>query len=106
MITIVGLAEIRAHLRLDAGPTSEDGYLQLLLDTAIAAVEEATERTFEGEGATLVDKRLALANQAMLLLIGQWYVNREASPVEGRPAAEYPLSVSWIFEKLKKWPEE
>ncbi|WBO23936.1 head-tail connector protein [Sphingomonas abietis] len=47
---------------------------------------------------------LATVAQAMLLLIGHWYRNRESVAVDirGTPI-ELPLSVTWLLTPLRQW---
>ena len=47
----------------------------------------------------------AIVIQAMLLLCGHWYRNREAVAGGGAPA-ELPLAVTWLLQPLRQWPTE
>lgn len=50
---------------------------------------------------------LAVATQAMLLLIGNWDSNREGAVVDVRGvAAELPLAVSWLLSSLFQFSTE
>jgi uncharacterized phiE125 gp8 family phage protein len=193
----VALADLKVHLRLSAGATSEDAYLTTMITAARRACELRINRSIVGSGQTLtIDKFPArdaiwpndplepwapgdlyielpggtvssvtsisyldeagqaqtlstdayvtdLANtparvaplvkwpavadrpgavsiayvispmssddwtaigQAMLLMIGHWYRNREAVSVDQRGVpTELPLSVSMLLEPLRQW---
>jgi uncharacterized phiE125 gp8 family phage protein len=50
---------------------------------------------------------LEVAIMAMLLIIGHWYANREATAVDVRGTpAELPLSATWLLEPLRSWATE
>lgn len=50
---------------------------------------------------------LAVVAQAMLLLIGGWYRNRESVQVDARGVpAEIPLAVTWLLQPLRQWATE
>ncbi|RVJ34193.1 head-tail connector protein [Sinorhizobium medicae] len=66
----VTLAEAKAHLRIDASYVEEDAYLNGL----IAAVDSA----LEGQGVATAAPVPASIKHAALLLIGHFYINREA----------------------------
>ena len=52
----------------------------------------------------LSDDDKAIVKQAMLLTIGQWYENREATSAEARSTpGELPLAVTWLLEPISKW---
>lgn len=93
----VALADLKAHLRLDAGATGEDTNLTALLIAARRVCEHDANRSF----ATLEPDDLAMARQAILLVAGHWYENREAASIDGRgAAAEMPLSACWLLQAL------
>jgi uncharacterized phiE125 gp8 family phage protein len=49
----------------------------------------------------------AVVVQAMLLMMGHWYKNREATQVDARGApAEIPLSSTWLLNSIRKWATE
>lgn len=101
----VTLEMVKEHLNLE-GVTGEDAYLGLLSVAAQRAVELKTRRTMGGDTPTLTGEDLALAEQAMLLLIGAWYANREAVTTEARSLpTEIPLSLTWIIDMLEAWDD-
>lgn len=95
----VALAEVKAHLRLEADATDEDAYLESLIVAARRVAELRTRRTIAGDVPTLTGGDLALANQAMLLIIEDWHANREGSGEIGRwPAHLLGLVTKWADE--------
>ena len=48
----------------------------------------------------MAERDRAVATQAALLLIGQWYANREAA---GQALTEMPLAVTWLIAPLRKF---
>ncbi|GAA4218644.1 hypothetical protein GCM10022253_19490 [Sphingomonas endophytica] len=100
----VTLAEVKAHLRLDASETVEDRYLEILITAARRAVELRTRRSIVGAAPTIAGDDLASARHAILLIVGTWYAHREGSTIDARSApAEVPLTVSWLLEPLVRW---
>lgn len=101
----VSLAEAREQVRLDAGDTSEDAWLSGLIIAARRSVETRTNRTIVGDAPTLTGDDVAVAKQAILLLVGHWFANREGSSTEaGSAPVELPLSVSWLLQPITAWP--
>ena len=46
--------------------------------------------------------RLELAKQAIRLIVGHWYANRETVAVDARGGtAELPMAAGWILQSLK-----
>lgn len=99
----ISLAIARKHLNIEEGYDADDAYIAGLITAARRKVELDTRRTFGGNAPTLVDDDAALAAQAVLLIIGHWYANREAVSLEGRVAAAMPMSVGWIVDALRAW---
>lgn len=97
----VSLEQIKEHLRLGAGATNEDDFLRSLIMAARRAVELRTRRTIMGLDEMKPDD-LIVACQAMKLLVGHWYANREAAVV-GATATELPIAVEWLLKPLVKW---
>lgn len=78
---MITLDDMKLHLRID-GP-EEDAYLAALLAAAVEYIEKMTGTAHaEGYPQTL--------RQAALLLIGNWYANREG--VSDKPLSEVPLA--------------
>lgn len=99
----ISLAIARQHLNIEEGYAADDAYIAGLIIAARRKVELDTRRTFGGDVPTLAGDDAALAAQAVLLIIGHWYANREAVSSEGRVGAALPMSVSWIVDALRAW---
>lgn len=101
----VTIEMVKQQLNLE-GVTGEDAYLGLLLSAATRSIELKTNRTIGGDAPTLTGDDLALAEQAILLLVATWYANREAATADARSMpAEMPLSLSWIIDQLRRWDD-
>jgi len=101
----VSLATARKHLNIEDGYVADDAYIAGLIIAARRKVELDTRRTFSGDVPTLDGDDAALAGQAVLLIIGHWYANREAVSSDGRVGAALPMSVGWIVDSLCKWDD-
>lgn len=51
----------------------------------------------------LTGGQLAMVTQAIRLIVGHWYANREAVNTDARNLAELPLAVSWLLKPLTLW---
>ncbi len=105
MTDLISLAIARKHLNIEDGYVADDAYIAGLITAARRKVELDTRRTFRGDAPALVDDDAALAAQAVLLIVGHWYANREAVSSEGRVGAAMPLSVGWIVDALCAWDD-
>lgn len=100
---VVSLDRVKTHLRISASRTAEDPYLETLIVVAGRSVERHTGRTLF---ATHPDYSITAADfdmigQAMLLMIGHWYWNREA--VTASAVKEVPMAVTYLLEPLYSW---
>lgn len=95
----VDLALLKMHVRADDF-SDDDQYLQHLLDAAEQYVCEATNRTKE-ELAELGGGELPVTlQQAVLLIAGHWYNQREA--VSGVQMAEVPYTLQALIKPYRK----
>lgn len=52
----------------------------------------------------LAGGKLEMARQAIRLMVGHWYANREAVVTDGRGGmTEVPLAVTWLLKPLQIW---
>lgn len=103
----VSLSEAREQVRVDDSDAGEDLYLSSLILSARRIVEKRTNHVIAGDEPTMAGDDLAVAKQAMLLLIGHWFANREGATTDGRSTpVELPLAVEWLLEPLKKWADD
>lgn len=91
------MEQVKTHLRLGSSDR-EDGYLSILTGAALGAIEHATDRDIRGGWENLTDREKEVTRQAALLLIGQWYANREAVGVN---VTAIPLAVQWLINPLR-----
>ena len=96
---LVTLSDVKTHLRLGSS-SREDAYLVILIAAAVRAIENATGRDVGSELPDMAERDRAVAAQAALLLIGQWYANREAI---GQNLTELPLAITWLIAPLRKF---
>lgn len=95
---------LKAHLKFDDDeyPDDEDIYLNHLIESAIDAFNNFSNRLLIAPDAELPDpvnnaiKLTKSIEQGALLLIGHWYLNRE-SVVVGVTGAEVPLSTQTLW---------
>lgn len=99
----VDLALLKKHVNADDF-TADDTYLQHLLDAAEAHVIGMTNRTAaelmvpgSSEGTTVLPAQL---QQAVIMLAGHWYNQREA--VSGVQMAEVPHSLQALVKPFRQ----
>ena len=97
----VDLAAAKAHLRIDAEDTAEDGLIAGLVAAAKLAIEGKIFRRVYATSAPLdLDPEgmvvNAVINQAVLLIVGHLFANREAVAAGAR--VEVPMGVGWLLE--------
>lgn len=98
-VAIIGLADVKTHLRLGSSE-AEDDYLNAMIEAAYRSIENATGREISGDAATLDARDMKVVGQASLMLIGHWYANREAVAEQ---AAEMPLAVRFLIDPLRRF---
>ena len=97
---MIDLALVKSHLRVDGA--DEDALIKAYTDAAISAFEAWTNRKLVAEDQPLpepVENALHLSKsikQGALLLIGNWYANRE-SGVIGTITSEVPLATRALW---------
>ena len=102
----ITLKQIKKQCRLDADDNSEDPYLELIGLAAEQAVENHLNRTLyadkvpEGESEGLVVT--SDITMAMLLMVGQFYENREAT--SEFTMKKVPLAYSYLLERYRIIP--
>jgi hypothetical protein len=96
---LVTLDEVKTHLRLGSADR-EDTYLRILIAAAVRAVENATGRDIVAAAPSMAERDRAVAAQAVLLLVGLWHANREAT---GQNMTELPLAITWLIAPLRKF---
>lgn len=99
----VTLAQIKADLRLDPGPSTDDATLTRNITAARRMVELRSGRVIVGDTADVDGDDLVTACQAISMIVGAWYANPEGISADGR--GEMPLGVGWIIQSLKRWDD-
>lgn len=95
----VDIALLKMHVRADDF-SDDDQYLQHLLDAAEQYVSDATNRTGEELAKMGGGKLPVTLQQAVLLIAGHWYNQREA--VSGVQMAEVPYTLQAIIKPYRK----
>lgn len=95
------LQQIKQHLNIDSGFTADDAYLTALSGVAEAAVSKhigvnLTDIANDNGGAIP-----APLSHAMLLLVGNYYANRES--VAFASAQALPLSYNYLIDLYKDY---
>lgn len=95
---------VKEHCRLEPDFSADDNLLKVFIGAAKKHVEKSTRRTLYASasdpGYEDDEDRLLLDDDvrtAMLLLIGHWYENREASVI-GQSVAKLPLAVESFLQ--------
>ncbi|WP_122679945.1 head-tail connector protein [Pseudomonas viridiflava] len=97
---MIELSLVKAHLRVDHD--AEDDLIQGYLDGALSHVEMHCDRVLV-EGVPVIPEQMGLTKdvrQAVLLLVGHWYENREAV---GSGLTEVPLAVERLLWYRKRF---
>lgn len=93
------LAVVKSHLRVDHD--DEDALIQAYTDAALAAFEDWTNRKLvaaddQSETPENAAVMTASIQQGALLLIGQWYANREAV-LTGSIVTSFPMATRALW---------
>ncbi|KTB62624.1 hypothetical protein AO066_18225 [Pseudomonas fluorescens] len=99
---MIELATLKMHLRVDGD--EEDALIGGYLEAAKAHVEQHCDRKLvEGEPIDPAEMGLTRdVEQAIFLLVGHWYSNREAVVMGGAPSA-VPLAVDRLLWYRKRF---
>lgn len=95
----VSAADMKAHLRLDVAKTGEDAYLDALVVAARRTIEASINRQITDPDFTDDDR--TVVGQAIRLIAGSWYSNREAV-ITGTIVSELPIAVTWLLKPLRR----
>ena len=98
---MIDLAMVKSHLRVDG--TQEDPLIGAYLDGAVEYVQQHCDRRIVETPVT--SDQMALTDdvkQAILLLVGHWYANRE-EVVIGAAANQVPMGVTALLWTRKRF---
>ncbi len=99
---MLDMTTVKMHLRVDGD--EEDALIGSYLEAAKAHVEQHCDRQLV-DADPLEPEQMGLTRdveQAILLLVGHWYSNREAVVVGGAPSA-VPLAVDRLLWYRKRF---
>lgn len=98
------LEEVKHHLNINQEFTEDDSYIQGLMDAAEKVVERHIDNKLvilaSVNGGSLPTPLM----QAMKMLVGTWYENREA--VKYAVASQVPLSYDYILSLYKNYSQQ
>lgn len=95
----ITLKEAKKHLNIDDYFAEDDNYIISLIKVAEEAVSKRIDRDFEK---ILVDGELPeTVRHAVLLLIGNWYQNRE--PISFTSATPMPYTFDFLVDLNKHY---
>ncbi|MCX2589467.1 head-tail connector protein [Proteus vulgaris] len=104
---MLSLELVKQHCNIDPDFTDDDKLLTLYTNSAVKFVENYTRRTLyekeASEGCQEDADHLLLTDDvsaAMLLLIGQWYDNREGV-ISGRSFSTQPFAVEALLQPYR-----
>lgn len=98
---MIDLVLVKAHLRVDG--TEEDALIGTYLNGAVEYVQQHCDRRIVE--APEASEQMALTDdvkQAILLLVGHWYANRE-EVVIGAAANQVPMGVNALLWTRKRF---
>ena len=98
---MIDLVLVKAHLRVDG--TEEDALIGAYLNGAVEYVQQHCDRRIVEAPET--SEQMALTDdvkQAILLLVGHWYANRE-EVVTGVSASRLPMGVAALLWTRKRF---
>ncbi|WP_294610886.1 head-tail connector protein [uncultured Bacteroides sp.] len=95
----VDIALLKQHVRADDF-SDDDQYLQHLLEAAQQYVSNATNRTSDELAEIGGGKLPATLQQAVLMIAGHWYNQREA--VSGVQMSEVPYTLQALIKPYRK----
>lgn len=97
----LSLVDIKRHLRIEADDNEFDSYLELLIPAALNACLSSRGRLLP----SLSTEEVEMLSQAMKLLIGTWFANREHAAVDTRGVpTEIPGTLTWLLELIPGEP--
>ena len=101
MVSPVSIAMIKVHLRLDDDETGDDDYLEALLAAGTQGCLARIDRTLDSGDWALSEDEVEVLGQAIRLVVGHWYRNREGVNV-GNISSELPQGVKWLLDPLRR----
>ena len=97
-MSMITLEDVKTHLRIDASYTDEDAYIERLIVLSKAVVESEICGKISDMGVGEAE----IAKQAMLLVIGDYYANREDSVI-GTSTNALPRGVAALCRLIRNY---
>ncbi|WP_019539804.1 head-tail connector protein [Proteiniphilum acetatigenes] len=95
----LSISEVKQHLNIDQEFTTDDNYIESLILVAKEAVEHSINQNIDD---LIVGGNLPPAiKHSMLLLIGNWYLNRE--PVAYSSVSKIPYTLELLVSIHKNY---
>lgn len=101
-MSLIGLADLKLHLRVDSN--DEDAAIQGYLDAAEAAAANRIHRVIIAPNATMVEGSIPMTGDiraAILLMAGHLYENRTA--VVEKQVYAVPMAVDYLLAPYRFW---
>lgn len=100
MALTITLSDAKHHLNIEEEYTGDDRYIETLIKGAKSTLAGMANRDLDA----LNDEETDVARQACLLLIGEWYMQREDSVV-GAAVNRIPNGVERLVHLLRSYSE-
>lgn len=99
---MIALDLVKTHLRVDGA--EEDALIEGYIAAALSHVEQHCDRVLVEDSPVLPEQMTLTKDvqQAVLLLVGHWYANREAVVI-GTITSEVPLAVDRLLWYRKRF---
>lgn len=94
----ITLSDAKHHLNIEEEYTGDDRYIETLIKGATAAVAAMAQRDMDA----LTEEESDIARQAVLLIVGEWYMQREDSVV-GAAVNRIPNGVERLVYAIKSY---
>lgn len=94
----ITLSDAKHHLNIEEEYTGDDRYIETLVKGATAAVAAMAQRDMDA----LTEEESDIARQAVLLIVGEWYMQREDSVV-GAAVNRIPNGVERLVHAIKSY---
>lgn len=95
---IVTLEQVKKHLNIEQDYQDDDSLIQGYITAAISMVEAEICRDL----ADLSDKEIPIARQAVLLTVGDYYMQREDTVVGATPSS-VPMGVKRLCFNIRRF---
>ena len=96
---MLSISEVKQHLNIDESFTTDDNYIESLILVAKEAIEHEINSTIDS---LVVDGVIpSTIKHSMLLLVGNWYLNRE--PIAYSSVSKIPYTLDLLLSVNKNY---